>query len=94
VRCNTADHFYESSALGDLLGVAVAKVNDNRLYRALDQLLPHKEELDQHPMKRRAELSELDYDLLLYDVIPTRLEGETKQNELAERGYLRSQTRR
>jgi hypothetical protein len=40
-------------------------------------------------MKRRGELSELDYDLLLHDVISTRLEGETKQNELAERGYLR-----
>ena len=38
-----AEHFYESSALSDLLGVPVDKVNEDRLYRALDQLLPHKE---------------------------------------------------
>src|SRR5882762_8133831 len=31
------EHFYESSALSDLLGVAAEKVNEDRLYRALDQ---------------------------------------------------------
>ena len=31
-----AEHLYERSALGDLLAVPVGKVNDDRLYRALD----------------------------------------------------------
>ena len=42
-----AEHFYEASALSDLLGVPASKVNEDRLYRSLDQLLPHKEELEQ-----------------------------------------------
>jgi hypothetical protein len=37
-----AEHFYRGSALSDLLGVADEKINDSRLYRALDVLLPHK----------------------------------------------------
>jgi len=41
-----AEHLYERSALGDLLGVPTAKVNDDRLYRALDALLPFKAELE------------------------------------------------
>ena len=41
-----AEHFYEASALAELLGVPAEKVNEDRLYRALDQLLPHKEALE------------------------------------------------
>src|SRR5208337_3457196 len=36
-----AEHFYEHSALADVLGVPAEKVNDDRLYRALDRLLEH-----------------------------------------------------
>lgn len=84
-----AEHFYASSALSDLLGVPADKVNEDRLYRALDQLLPHKEELEKHLKNRLGELFALDYDLLLYDVTSTYFEGEAKRNELAQRGYSR-----
>lgn len=84
-----AEHFYASSALSDLLGVPAGKVNEDRLYRALDQLLPHKEELEKHLKNRLGELFALDYDLLLYDVTSTYFEGEAKRNELAQRGYSR-----
>ena len=84
-----AEHFYESSALSDLLGVPADKVNEDRLYRALDQLLPHKEALEKHLKHRLGELFELDYDLLLYDVTSTYFEGEAKQIPLAQRGYSR-----
>ncbi len=84
-----AEHFYESSALSDLLGVPADKVNEDRLYRALDQLLPHKEELEKHLKNRLGELFELDYDLLLYDVTSTYFEGEAQQIPLAQRGYSR-----
>ena len=43
------------------------KVNDDRLYRALDRLLPHKTEIERHLVKRLRELIALDYDLLLCD---------------------------
>lgn len=84
-----AEHFYEASALADLLGVPAAKVNEDRLYRALDRLLPHKEDLEKHLKDRLGELFGLDYDLLLYDVTSTYFEGEALSNRLARRGYSR-----
>jgi Transposase DDE domain len=84
-----AEHFYESSALNDLLGVPTEKVNEDRLYRALDQLWPHKEALEKHLKNRLGELFELDYDLLLYDVTSTYFEGQTQLTPLAQRGYSR-----
>jgi transposase len=84
-----AEHFYEASALADLLGVPAEKVNEDRLYRALDQLPPHKEALEKHLKERLGELFELDYDLLLYDVTSTYFEGEAAANPLAQRGYSR-----
>ena len=43
-----AEDWYRRTALEDLLGVPAAQVNDDRLYRALDQLLPHKERVEKH----------------------------------------------
>jgi transposase len=84
-----AEHLYERTALGDLLGVPVDKVNDDRLYRALDALLPHKSSLEKHLKERLGELFEIDYDLLLYDVTSTYFEGLAEGNEQAKRGYSR-----
>jgi transposase len=84
-----AEHFYESSGLADLLGVPCEKVNEDRLYRALDQLLPHKQALEKHLKERLGELFALDYDLLLYDVTSTYFEGHAAANPLAQRGYSR-----
>jgi transposase len=84
-----AEHLFEGSALGELLGVSADKINDDRLYRALDELLPHKAELEKHLKTRLGELFELKYDLLLYDVTSTYFEGEAAGNELAQRGYSR-----
>jgi len=84
-----AEHVYERSALGDLLGVPSDKVNDDRLYRALDALLPHKSELEKHLKTRLGELFALEYDLLLYDVTSTYFEGQCQSNPQAARGYSR-----
>jgi transposase len=84
-----AEHFYRTSALPDLLGVPAEKVNDDRLYRALDALLPHKTALEKHLKEKLGSLFELDYDLLLYDVTSTYFEGEAAGNSLALRGYSR-----
>jgi len=84
-----AEHVYESSAMSELLGVPIDKVNDDRLYRALDQLWPHKEALEKHLKQKLGELFPLDYDLLLYDVTSTYFEGEAARNDLAQRGYSR-----
>ena len=84
-----AEHGYESSAMSELLGVPSDKVNDDRLYRALDQLLPHKEGLEKHLKQKLGELFPMNYDLLLYDVTSTYFEGEASRNESAQRGYSR-----
>jgi len=84
-----AEQFYESSALADLLGVPAEKVNEDRLYRALDALRPHKPALEKHLKQKLGELFELDYDLLLYDVTSTYFEGQAEKNPQAQRGYSR-----
>ena len=84
-----AEHFYGHTSLSDLMGIPNDKVYDNRLYRALDKLLPHKETLENHLKERFGELFNIKYDLLLYDVTSTYFEGEAKCNRQAKRGYSR-----
>jgi transposase len=84
-----AEHFYRHSALAELLGVPQSKVNQQRLYRSLDALLPYKAALETFLKDRLGKLFGLEYDLLLYDVTSTYFEGEAKRNKLAQRGYSR-----
>jgi transposase len=84
-----AEHLYERSSMPDLLGVSAQKINDDRLYRALDELLPHKADLEKHLKNRLGELFGLTYDLLLYDVTSTYFEGQCEGNDQANRGYSR-----
>jgi transposase len=84
-----AEDWFRRTALGDLLGVAEEKVNDDRLYRVLDQVLPHKALLEAHLKERLGSLFGLTYDLLLYDITSTYFEGQAAANPLARRGYSR-----
>jgi transposase len=84
-----AERVYGRTALMDLLGVPEEKVNDDRLYRALDALLPHQAALEKHLKERVGSLFSLEYDLLLYDVTSTYFEGLAEGNALARRGYSR-----
>lgn len=86
-----SEQWYPKTALPELLGVPAARVDDNRLYRALDQLLPHKEALETFLKNRLGELFDLEYDLLLYDITSTYFEGQAAANPLAQRGYSRDQ---
>ena len=83
-----AERWYRTTALEDLLGVSPEDIYDERLYRALDRLLPHKEALEKHLVQRLGELFNLDYDLLLYDVTSTYFEG-IADPSIAKRGYSR-----
>lgn len=75
--------------LEDLLGVPVARVNDDRLYRALDALLPGREALFQHLQTRYAQWFGTTFDILLYDITSTFFEGRMRRNPQARRGYSR-----
>jgi transposase len=84
-----ADTWYRRTALEELLGVTAEQIHTDRLYKALDQLLPHKESLEKHLRKRLGELFELQCDLLLYDVTSTYFEGDLQGCPIAKRGYSR-----
>jgi transposase len=84
-----ADTWYRRTALEELLGVMPEQIHTDRLYKALDQLLPHKEALEKYLCRRLGELFELKCDLLLYDVTSTYFEGEMARCPMAQRGYSR-----
>ncbi len=84
-----AQFWYGKTALDDLLGVAPEQVNEDRLYRALDALLPHKEGLFRHFQRVYGELFGTTFDLLLYDITSTYFEGKMEDNAQAQRGYSR-----
>ena len=84
-----AEHFYEQAAFEDFLGIPAAMIYENRLYRGLDRLMPHKEQLQRHLKERLGTLFSITYDLFLYDVTSTYFEGEMDGGTLAQRGYSR-----
>jgi transposase len=84
-----AEEWYRRTALDDVLGIPAEKINEDRLYRSLDRLLPHKMAIETHLRERLGRLFSLDYDLLLYDVTSTYFEGECTVNPLARRGHSR-----
>lgn len=83
------EKWYGSTALADLLGVPEDKINTDRLYRCLDQLIPHKDNLEKHLKERFGELFEINYDIILYDLTSTYFEGSASGNPQAKRGYSR-----
>lgn len=83
------ERWYPSTALDDLLGIEEGKLNDTRLYRCLDRILPHKTKLEQHLKQRYGELFRAEFDVLLYDLTSTYVEGAAEKNPMMRRGYSR-----
>src|SRR5271169_4917503 len=82
-------HWYPSTALDDLLHIEAGKINDTRLYRCLDRLLPLKTKIEQHLKQRFGELFQAEFDVLLYDLTSTYVEGAAEENPMMRRGYSR-----
>src|SRR5438477_3035871 len=83
------ERWYPSTALDDLLGIEEGKINDTRLYRCLDRILPHKTKLERHLKERYGELFGAEFDVLLYDLTSTYVEGAAENNPMMRRGYSR-----
>jgi len=81
--------WYPSTALDDLLRIEDGKINDTRLYRCLDRILPHKTKLERHLKNRYGELFGAEFDVLLYDLTSTYVEGAAEKNPMIRRGYSR-----
>jgi len=83
------ERWYPGTALDDLLEIEDGKINDTRLYRCLDRILPYKTKLEQHLKQRYGELFGAEFDVLLYDLTSTYVEGAAEKNPMMRRGYSR-----
>lgn len=88
-KLHIAEDWLRKTALADILGVDEAKINDDRLYRGLDKVLPWKTALEAHLKGLWEGLFEIKYDLLLYDITSTYFEGKMERNPQARRGHSR-----
>lgn len=82
-------HWFDASAMDELLGEDFVLVEKNRLYRCLDRLLGHKGALFLHLQNRWKDLFGAKFDILLYDLTSTYFEGEMEEVEKARHGYSR-----
>ena len=84
-------HWFDHSAMDVLLGQDFGVAEKDRLYRCLDRVLEHKQDLFVHLQQRWKDLFDAEFDLLLYDLTSTYVEGEAEQNPKARYGYSRDQ---
>ena len=81
--------WYQTTAMDALLGTDFAVAEKDRLYRCLDRLLKHKQELFLWLRQKWADLFHAEFEVLLYDLTSTYFEGQMEENSKAERGYSR-----
>ena len=81
-------HWYEHSALRDLLGSDRA-IADDTLYRCLDKLLEHKQDFFSFLRARWATLFDARFDVLLYDLTSTYFESDPPFDDKRRFGYSR-----
>jgi len=86
---SVAERWYDDTALEDLLGVPLEKINETRLYHGLDALGPQKDALCAHLMQRYRDWFGVRFEFLMYDVTSSFFEGLAEKNPKAVRGYSR-----
>src|SRR5208282_5753399 len=82
-------HWFDHSAMDVLLGQDFAVAEKDRLYRCLDRVLEHKQDLFVHLQQRWQDLFHPEFEVLLYDLTSTYVEGEAERNPKARYGYSR-----
>ena len=87
-------HWYEASAMGDVLNADFALAEKNTLYRCLDKLVAHKDELFKFLCTRWGELFGAKFDVLLYDLTSTYFESDSLREENDKRQYGYSRDKR
>ena len=87
-------HWFEHSALADLLGVDLELADIHKLYLCHDQLLAHKQELFDHLTRRWKDLFGARFEVLLYDLTSTYFESDPPFPEGDKRRYGYSRDKR
>ena len=82
-------HWFVESAMDALLETDFAVAEKDRLYRCLDRIVAHKQDLFVWLRQKWAELFHADFEVLLYDLTSTYFEGEMEESDKAKRGYSR-----
>ena len=82
-------HWFEHSAMGDLLGENIALVQPNNLYRCLDKLTAHKQAMFTFLCERWQDLFQADFEVLLYDLTSTYFECDPPDEGKRKFGYSR-----
>ncbi len=82
-------HWYEQSAMADLLGEDFGLVQSDKLYRCLDKLLAHKQGLFGFLQQRWQALFDVRFDVLLYDLTSTYFECDVPETGKRKFGYSR-----
>lgn len=80
-------HWFESSALADLLGADAALADIHTLYDCHDRLLEHKQAVFDHLVGRWRDLFNVSFDILLYDLTSTYFESDPPADEDDKRRY-------
>lgn len=81
--------WYGRSAMADLLGEDESLVQVDKLYRCLDKVLAHKQELFSHLTERWQALFGVRYEVLLYDLTSTYFECVPPEEGKRQFGYSR-----
>ena len=81
--------WYLTTAMDALLGTDFAVAEKDRLYRCLDRVLEHKQELFLWLRQKWADLFQADFEVLLYDLTSTYFEGAMEENPKAKYGHSR-----
>ena len=81
--------WYLSTAMDALLGTGFAVAEKDRLYRCLDRVLEHKQELFLWLRQKWADLFQAEFEVLLYDLTSTYFEGAMEDNPKAKYGHSR-----
>ena len=82
-------HWFVESAMDELLEHDAEVAGKDRLYRCLDRIVEHKQELFVWLKQKWAELFQADFEVLLYDLTSTYFEGDMEGCAKAKRGYSR-----
>ncbi len=84
-------HWFEHSALADLLGADAALADIHALYACHDRLLEHKQAVFDHLVGRWRDLFNARFDVLLYDLTSTYFESDPPADDEDKRrhGYSR-----
>jgi transposase len=77
------------TALVDILDVDFEGIDDDRLYRVLDRLYPHRATIEAALVQRERSLFNLDTTVYLYDLTSTYFEGQCRRNDKAKLGHSR-----